>query len=32
MHESLPIALLQAREAAMAYFRPIVHSHTHTEP
>lgn len=24
MHDSLTIALLQAREAAMAYFRPIV--------
>ncbi|KLR63149.1 homoprotocatechuate degradative operon repressor, partial [Enterobacter hormaechei] len=24
MHDSLTIALLQAREAAMGYFRPIV--------
>ncbi|EFY6593334.1 homoprotocatechuate degradation operon regulator HpaR, partial [Shigella sonnei] len=24
MHDSLTIALLQAREAAMSYFRPIV--------
>ncbi|MBE3059382.1 homoprotocatechuate degradation operon regulator HpaR, partial [Klebsiella pneumoniae] len=32
MHDSLTIALLQAREAAMAYFRPIVKRHNLTEP
>lgn len=31
MHESLTIALLQAREAAMSYFRPIVKQHNLTE-
>ncbi|AGR58225.1 TPA: homoprotocatechuate degradation operon regulator HpaR [Salmonella bongori] len=31
MHDSLTIALLQAREAAMTYFRPIVNSHNLTE-
>lgn len=31
MHDSLTIALLQAREAAMAYFRPIVKRHNLTE-
>lgn len=31
MHESLTIALLQAREAAMSYFRPIVKRHNLTE-
>lgn len=31
MHESVTIALLQAREAAMAYFRPIVKRHHLTE-
>ena len=31
MHESLTIALLQAREAAMSYFRPIVKQHHLTE-
>ncbi|MCS5781692.1 hypothetical protein LNP24_22260 [Klebsiella pneumoniae subsp. pneumoniae] len=30
MHDSLTIALLQAREAAMAYFRPIVKRHNLT--
>lgn len=31
MHDSLTIALLQAREAAMTYFRPIVKSHNLTD-
>ncbi|EHM51639.1 homoprotocatechuate degradation operon regulator HpaR [Yokenella regensburgei] len=31
MHDSLTIALLQAREAAMGYFRPIVKRHNLTE-
>ncbi|EED1042943.1 homoprotocatechuate degradation operon regulator HpaR [Escherichia coli] len=31
MHDSLTIALLQAREAAMSYFRPIVKRHNLTE-
>ena len=31
MHDSLTIALLQAREAAMAHFRPIVKRHNLTE-
>lgn len=31
MHDSLTIALLQAREAAMAWFRPIVKRHNLTE-
>ena len=31
MHDSLTIALLQAREAAMAYFRPIVKRHNLAE-
>lgn len=31
MHESLTIALLQAREAAMAFFRPILKAHNLTE-
>ncbi|MDT0130966.1 MarR family transcriptional regulator, partial [Acinetobacter baumannii] len=31
MHDSLTIALLQAREAAMAYFRQIVKRHNLTE-
>lgn len=31
MHDSLTIALLQAREAAMSYFRPIVKQHNLTE-
>ncbi len=31
MHDSLTIALLQAREAAMRYFRPIVKRHHLTE-
>jgi homoprotocatechuate degradation operon regulator, HpaR len=31
MHDSLTIALLQAREAAMGYFRPIVKQHNLTE-
>ena len=30
MHDSLTIALLQAREAAMGYFRPIVKRHNLT--
>ena len=30
MHDSLTIALLQAREAAMSYFRPIVKRHNLT--
>ncbi|MDI3441021.1 homoprotocatechuate degradation operon regulator HpaR [Erwinia sp. V90_4] len=32
MHESLTIALLQAREKAMGYFRPILHRYGLTEP
>ncbi|MEO3992237.1 homoprotocatechuate degradation operon regulator HpaR [Pseudocitrobacter cyperus] len=31
MHDSLTIALLQAREAAMSYFRPIIKQHNLTE-
>lgn len=31
MHESLTIALLQARETAMGFFRPILKSHNLTE-
>lgn len=31
MHESLTIALLQAREAAMGYFRPILNRYGLTE-
>ncbi|EOX0736392.1 homoprotocatechuate degradation operon regulator HpaR [Salmonella enterica subsp. enterica serovar Newport] len=31
MHDSLTIALLQAREAAMTYFRPIVKNHNLTD-
>ena len=31
MHDSLTIALLQAREAAMGHFRPIVKRHNLTE-
>ena len=31
MHDSLTIALLRAREAAMSYFRPIVKRHNLTE-
>lgn len=31
MHDSLTIALLQAREAAMGFFRPIVKQHNLTE-
>lgn len=31
MHDSLTIALLQAREVAMGYFRPIVKRHNLTE-
>lgn len=31
MHESLTIALLQAREAAMAFFRPILKANHLTE-
>ena len=31
MHDSLTIALLQAREAAMTHFRPIVKRHNLTE-
>ena len=31
MHESLTISLLQAREAAMSWFRPIVKRHNLTE-
>ncbi|KAB1825415.1 homoprotocatechuate degradation operon regulator HpaR, partial [Klebsiella pneumoniae] len=31
MHGSLPMGWLQAREAAMAYFRPIVKRHKLTE-
>ena len=31
MHDSLTSALLQAREAAMSYFRPIVKRHNLTE-
>ncbi|MEG2269385.1 MAG: homoprotocatechuate degradation operon regulator HpaR, partial [Acinetobacter sp.] len=31
MHDSLTIALLQAREAAMAHFRPIVKQYNLTE-
>ena len=31
MHDSLTIALMQAREAAMSYFRPIVKQHKLTE-
>ncbi len=31
MYDSLTIALLQAREAAMTYFRPIVKSHNLTD-
>ncbi|WP_058910757.1 homoprotocatechuate degradation operon regulator HpaR [Entomohabitans teleogrylli] len=31
MHESLTIALLQARETAMAWFRPILNRHNLTE-
>lgn len=31
MHESLTIALLQAREAAMFFFRPILKAHNLTE-
>ena len=31
MHDSLTIALLQAREVAMSYFRPIVKRHNLTE-
>lgn len=31
MHDSLTIALLQAREAAMGHFRPIVKQHNLTE-
>ena len=27
MHDSLTIALMQAREVAMTYFRPIVKQH-----
>ncbi|GLR09350.1 homoprotocatechuate degradation operon regulator HpaR [Mixta theicola] len=31
MHDSLTIALLQARETAMGYFRPILNHHNLTE-
>ena len=31
MHDSLTIALMQAREVAMTYFRPIVKQHNLTE-
>lgn len=31
MHDSLTIALLQAREAAMTFFRPIIKQHNLTE-
>lgn len=31
MHESLTIALLQARESAMGFFRPILKAHNLTE-
>lgn len=31
MHDSLTIALLQAREVAMGYFRPIIKRHNLTE-
>lgn len=31
MHESLPIALLKARETAMGFFRPILKSYNLTE-
>ena len=31
MHESLTIALLQARESAMGFFRPVLKEHNLTE-